>query len=64
MRHLLRRCLTCNIYTMKDRCPRCNSSTHNPHPPRFSLDDRYIRYRISERYKKDQGETDEQMSNE
>ncbi|HKW05117.1 MAG TPA: nucleolar RNA-binding Nop10p family protein [Nitrososphaerales archaeon] len=34
------------------KCHRCGSAnTANPHPPRFSPDDKYLRYRIREKYK-------------
>ncbi|MEM0364845.1 MAG: RNA-protein complex protein Nop10 [Candidatus Nitrosocaldus sp.] len=55
MRHLLRRCYACKIYTLKQECPRCHGLTHDPHPPKFSPDDRYARYRIADRYKADSG---------
>lgn len=50
MKHLFRKCLKCDRYTLKDRCPLCSSETVNPHPAKFTLDDKYLRYRISERY--------------
>jgi H/ACA ribonucleoprotein complex subunit 3 len=54
LKTLLRKCFICNTYTLKDKCPRCNADTHNPHPPKFSLDDKYVRYRIAERYNKEE----------
>ncbi|MEM0366934.1 MAG: RNA-protein complex protein Nop10 [Candidatus Nitrosocaldus sp.] len=51
MRHLLRKCFNCDLYTLKQECPRCHGITHDPHPPKFSPDDRYARYRIADRYK-------------
>lgn len=50
MKQLLRLCQNCIQYTLKKNCPMCNSETISPHPPKFSLDDKYIRYRIKERY--------------
>ncbi len=47
MRYILRRCLNCNIYTLKEICNICNNKTSVAHPPRFSPDDKYIRYRIA-----------------
>lgn len=29
----------------KDGCPHCGGEVHVPHPARFSIDDRYARYR-------------------
>jgi H/ACA ribonucleoprotein complex subunit 3 len=54
LKALLRKCFICNTYTLKDKCPRCNADTHNPHPPKFSLDDKYVRYRVAERYTKEE----------
>ncbi|MBI4018532.1 MAG: nucleolar RNA-binding Nop10p family protein [Candidatus Aenigmarchaeota archaeon] len=39
---LMRRCCT---YTMHEKCPRCGSRTRSAHPPRFSIEDKYGRYR-------------------
>lgn len=43
---LLRRCIKCGRYTLrKDSCPECGGPLRVPHPPRFSPDDRYLKYR-------------------
>ncbi|RLJ03143.1 MAG: RNA-protein complex protein Nop10 [Candidatus Aenigmatarchaeota archaeon] len=51
----LRKCKKCNIYTLKETCPKCGSRTFDPKPPKFSPQDRYGRYRREmkrmERYK-------------
>ncbi len=60
MKHLLRKCFNCNLYTLKQECPRCHGATHDPHPPKFSPDDRYARYRIVDRYKTIGNEQDEE----
>jgi H/ACA ribonucleoprotein complex subunit 3 len=45
---LLRRCEKCGRYTMKkDACPYCNGKLLVPHPPKFSPDDKYLRYRMA-----------------
>jgi H/ACA ribonucleoprotein complex subunit 3 len=45
---LLRRCVKCGSYTLrKDVCPRCGGAVHIPHPPKFSPDDKYLKYRIA-----------------
>ncbi|MFY9966222.1 MAG: RNA-protein complex protein Nop10 [Nitrososphaeraceae archaeon] len=49
-KHLMRLCRSCARYTLKLDCPACGSITINPHPPRYSPDDKYIRYRVPERY--------------
>ncbi|NHV97197.1 MAG: ribosome biogenesis protein [Thaumarchaeota archaeon] len=51
MEKLLRRCDRCQIYTLSKICRRCGSETVYPHPPKFSLEDKYATYRLVERYK-------------
>ncbi|HET6640316.1 MAG TPA: RNA-protein complex protein Nop10 [Nitrososphaeraceae archaeon] len=46
----MRLCKGCFRYTLKLNCPLCGSATINPHPPRYSPDDKYVRYRVSDRY--------------
>jgi len=47
MRSLLRRCTNCGAYTLsKERCPHCGGPVKVPHPPKFSPEDKYQRYRI------------------
>ena len=50
MKHLIRMCSACNIYTLKPQCPRCSAVTADSHPPKYSPDDKYVRYRIADRY--------------
>ena len=46
MRWLMRRCAVCGRYTLShDRCPYCGGPVRVPHPPRFSVEDRYVAYR-------------------
>lgn len=45
---LLRKCEKCGQYTLKtDACPYCGGKVHIPHPPKFSPDDKYFRYRMA-----------------
>jgi len=45
---LLRKCKKCGNYTLrKDACPYCGGNVRIPHPPKFSLDDKYLKYRIA-----------------
>jgi len=44
MKHIFK-CDKCNIYTMNSLCPKCNSSTINPKPAKFSIEDRYGEWR-------------------
>ncbi|MCI4363358.1 MAG: RNA-protein complex protein Nop10 [Thermoplasmata archaeon] len=41
----LRVCRACHRYTLRERCPDCRAPSQNPHPARFSPEDRYGRYR-------------------
>lgn len=50
MRFQLRRCAGCHTYTMKAECPKCAGETASVHPAKFSPDDKYMRYRLAERY--------------
>ena len=50
MKHLIRKCSACNRYTLRLLCPKCNAPTLDPHPPKYSPDDKYVRYRIADRY--------------
>ncbi len=46
MKALLRKCVKCGRYTLnQDKCPFCGSEVRNPHPPKFSPEDRYGKYR-------------------
>jgi len=39
----LRKC--CGSYTIKEKCPKCASLAKTAHPPKFSLSDKYAKYR-------------------
>ncbi|ADL18609.1 Nucleolar RNA-binding protein Nop10p [Acidilobus saccharovorans 345-15] len=57
MRWLLRRCSVCGRYTLStDRCPYCGGALRVPHPPRFSPDDKYVKYRYMLRTMSNSGE--------
>lgn len=46
MGKLLRKCTTCKKYTInKLICPYCGGQTKNSHPPKFSIQDKYGKYR-------------------
>ena len=46
MGKLIRKCTTCKKYTInKLICPYCGGQTKNPHPPKFSVQDKYGKYR-------------------
>jgi len=45
---LLRKCEKCDRYTLKKtKCPYCGGKIRIPHPPKFSPDDRYLKYRMA-----------------
>lgn len=45
-RWLLRKCAQCKRYTLKeDRCPKCGGPVAIPHPPKYSAEDKYAKYR-------------------
>ena len=50
MKFQLRKCSKCNQYTLKEKCSKCNEITISAHPAKFSPDDKYMRYRLAERY--------------
>jgi len=44
MKHILI-CKNCGVYTIKDKCPKCSKDTVRLIPPKYSLDDKYGKYR-------------------
>jgi H/ACA ribonucleoprotein complex subunit 3 len=50
MHFQIRKCLKCKKYTLKDECSSCNEKTHSVHPAKFSPDDKYMKYRIANKY--------------
>lgn len=46
MKWLMRRCVKCRRYTLKENCPDCGEKTTIPHPPKFSPQDKYARYKV------------------
>jgi len=44
----LRKCALCGAYTMLDM--HCGRTSESAHPPRYSPEDRYARYRRMERF--------------
>ncbi|MEK6841080.1 MAG: RNA-protein complex protein Nop10 [Nanoarchaeota archaeon] len=39
-------CKICHIYTLKKLCPNCNNKTISPKPAKFSIEDKYLKYRL------------------
>ena len=50
MRFQMRRCGGCGRYSLKRECPKCGEETVSAHPAKFSPDDKYMRYRLVDRY--------------
>ena len=45
---LLRKCEKCGKYTLKkNKCPYCCGKVRIPHPPKFSPDDKYLKYKMA-----------------
>jgi H/ACA ribonucleoprotein complex subunit 3 len=59
MKHLIRKCTACGGYTLASKCPKCGAQSLDPHPPKYSPDDKYVRYRVAERYEDEKGEAEE-----
>lgn len=38
-------CESCKLYTLKEKCPKCQRETKSRNPPKFSPEDRYGKYR-------------------
>jgi H/ACA ribonucleoprotein complex subunit 3 len=45
MRTAIRRCKSCDVFTMKEECTECGSQTVMALPPRYSPEDKYGDYR-------------------
>jgi len=52
MKTQLRKCSSCGIYTLKDRCPKCDLPTVMSIPARYSPEDRFGKYRRAMRESK------------
>jgi H/ACA ribonucleoprotein complex subunit 3 len=39
----MRKCQSCGAYTLEAQ--HCGTQAASPHPPKFSIDDKYARYR-------------------
>ncbi len=41
----IKKCVKCNLYTLKTKCDLCGIETQNVVPPKFSPEDKYGIYR-------------------
>ena len=55
MKCYIRYCVRCREYTLHEKCPICGMKTINPHPPRFSPEDRWGEYRRKEKMRHEDG---------
>ena len=39
------KCPECGIYTLEDKCPKCSGDLKVIYPPKFSIEDKYGKYR-------------------
>ena len=63
MNWLMKKCSRCGRYTLvKDKCPYCNGELISPHPPRYSLVDKYVEYRVKMKLEKKLLNLDEKPS--
>jgi rRNA maturation protein Nop10 len=46
--YLIKKCGTCGRYTLQqDKCPVCGNKVYAVHPAKFSIDDKYWKYRYA-----------------
>jgi H/ACA ribonucleoprotein complex subunit 3 len=50
MRFQIRKCPKCLGYTLDKKCKRCSEQTGSIHPAKFSPDDKYMKYRLKDKY--------------
>ncbi|MHA2270615.1 MAG: nucleolar RNA-binding Nop10p family protein [Candidatus Hodarchaeales archaeon] len=48
----LRKCVSCGQYSLAKSCRICGNTTRIAHPPRFSIQDKYARFRRALRRQK------------
>lgn len=45
MKMKMHKCNSCGIYTLEDKCPKCGGELNVIYPPKFSIEDKYGKYR-------------------
>ena len=50
MKALIRKCPNCFRYSLKNQCTKCFIDTENVHPAKYSPDDKYLRYRLADKF--------------
>ena len=46
----MKRCPACFTYTLQAACPKCQAKTAVAHPPKYSKDDKFAKYRRAALY--------------
>lgn len=41
----MHKCNSCNVYTIKKTCSSCNGEVNVIYPPKYSIEDKYGKYR-------------------
>lgn len=47
---LLRKCVSCKVYTMREKCAKCGGETRAAHPPKYSPVDKWAVYRRKQKF--------------
>ncbi|NLI61797.1 MAG: RNA-protein complex protein Nop10 [Methanosarcinaceae archaeon] len=45
MKGKILKCKSCNLYTLKIKCPKCGKKASSPKPMRYSPEDKWGKYR-------------------
>lgn len=45
MKMKMHKCSSCDVYTIKKTCPLCNGEVNVIYPPKYSIEDKYGKYR-------------------
>ncbi|HKJ96753.1 MAG TPA: RNA-protein complex protein Nop10 [Thermoplasmataceae archaeon] len=46
MRSIIRKCIVCGKYTLRNECPSCGGESMYAIPPKYSEKDRFQKYRL------------------
>lgn len=50
MRCGIKFCKSCKAYSLGEECPKCGKKTQCAHPPKYSFEDKFAKYRRQELY--------------
>lgn len=51
MKEKIKKCDSCETYSIGKTCRKCGEKLINPEPPKFSIEDKYGKYRRKEKMK-------------